>query len=73
MYWLNVQQLKNAIKLVTEISQYKKILHPSLLLFALWISLGFLGIEIGVILTSTSVLIIVLIIVLVLVVVTLVV
>ena len=56
----------------TEIAQYKKILHRFLLLFALWISLGFLGIEVGVVLTSTSILVILVVIILVLVVVTLV-
>ena len=50
----------------------KKYYIKSLLLFALWISLGFLGVEVGVILTSTSVLVIIVVIILVLVVVTLV-
>ena len=68
----NVQQLENAILLVTEIAQYKKILHRSLLLFALRVSLGFLRIEVGIILTSTSVFIVVILIILVLVVVALV-
>ena len=68
----NVQQLENAILLVTEIAQYKKILHRSLLLFALRVSLGFLRIEVGIILTSTSVFIVVVLIILVLVVVALV-
>ena len=57
----------------TEIAQYKKILHRSLLLFALWISLGFLGIEVGIILTTASVVIVIVLIILIFVVVTLVV
>ena len=56
----------------TEIAQYKKLLHRSLLLFALWISLGFLGIEVGVVLASVFVVLVIIFIILVLVVVTLV-